>query len=128
MIRESCTTSKDTGLCVVRLEIPDYWFNSSYNNALLTFKQETNEKTNSIQILSPFFPASQQIVESSVYLIAPSTTYYSDETFYVDGFIYVAGFTAIESMEVVIHANTNFAPKSNWIIPSAWIEVLCKLN
>ena len=92
VIREQCTTSKDTGYCIVRLVIPDYWFNSSYTNALITFKQNGNEQSYSIDINYPFVPALQPLSESSVFLVAPSTTYYSGQIFYVNGYVFVTGF------------------------------------
>ena len=126
VVREQCSTSKDTGYCIVRIAIPDYWFNSSYTNALITFKENGIEQIYTVAINYPFVPALQPLDESSVFLVAPSTTFYSGQTFYVEGYIFVTGFSTIESMEVVIHANTNFGDKNTWVVPSIWREILCK--
>ena len=126
VIREQCTTSKDTGYCIVRMEIPEYWFNSSYTDAFLTFKQNGQEQSYSVEINYPFVPALQPLTESSVFLVAPSTTYFSGQTFYVEGYVFVTGFSTVESMEVVILANTNFGPKNTWVVPDIWREIDCK--
>ena len=61
-----------------------------------------------------------------MFLVAPSTTYYSGDTFYVDGYVLVVGFSTIESMEMVIAARLLFGDRNTWIIPDIWTQEVCK--